>query len=110
MYNVSSVNKMETVHGVQSEDDVVVCRCVFREQDSPGGGGGCGCAVCSSPVSVDCPVILDDWGTGEWTCSVHVHVYTIHSEQIVSKGISKQCVLALTCSSVSAKPHLLSCC
>ena len=53
---------------------MVVCRCVFREQDSPGSGGGCGCVVCPSPVSVDCPGILDDWGTGEWTCSVHVYI------------------------------------
>ena len=43
---------------------MVVCRCVFREQDSPGSGGGCGCAICPSPVSVFCPDPLDDWGTG----------------------------------------------
>ena len=43
---------------------MVVCRCVLRKQDSPESGGGCACAVCPSPVSVICPVILDDWGTG----------------------------------------------
>ena len=43
---------------------MVVCRCAFREQDSPGSGGGCGCVMCPSPVSVLCPDPLDDWGTG----------------------------------------------
>ena len=42
---------------------MVVCRCAFREQDSPGCGNECGCAVCPSRVSVICPRILDDWGT-----------------------------------------------
>ena len=52
------------------EIKLVVCRCVFTGEDSPGRGGGCGCALCPSPVSVVCPGILDDRGTGEWTCSV----------------------------------------
>ena len=89
-------------------------RCAFRKQDSPEGGGVCGHAVhvCPSSVSVICPGILDDWVTGEWICSVHIkRLYNrLRANCEQSNMQSQQCVLALTCRSVSAKPHLLSCC
>ena len=79
---------------------MVVCRCVFREQDSPGSGGGCGCAVCPTPVSVDCPGILDDWGTGEWTCSVHVkRLYNTLRANWEQRNITAMC----------SGPHLQQC-